>query len=390
MTQRAFNFNAGPAALPQDVLQTAAAEMLDYRGTGISVMEMSHRSAAFMQIIEGAETTLRRLLGLPDTYRVLFLQGGGTGQFAAVPMNLMRSGCADYVLTGAWSKKAFKEAQMYGTARAVATSEDSGFSRIPDLAAIAANLSPEAAYLYICQNETIHGIAYRELPDAGGVPLVADVSSCFLSEPMDVSRYGLIWAGAQKNVGPAGTTIVIVRDDLVTEDVWPGTPTVMRYKTMADAGSLYNTPPCWGIYICGLVFEWIEKTGGLEAMGARNRAKADLLYGLLDTSELFHGYAEPASRSIMNVTFTTGSAEGDAAFVAAATKAGFVGIKGHRSLGGMRASIYNAVEPAAVQALADFMCAYEREQLGPVVGVPCACCGPDGVPGSSSSSSQSI
>lgn len=372
MTQRAFNFNAGPAALPQSVLQTAAAEMLDYRGTGISVMEMSHRSAAFKQIIEDAEATLRRLTGMPDTYRVLFLQSGGTGQFAAVPMNLMRTGTADYVLTGAWTKKAFKEAQMYGTPRVVASSEDAAFSYVPDCSNL--DVSPEASYVYICQNETIHGIAYRNgLPQTCGKPLVADASSCFLSEPLDVSRYGLVWAGAQKNVGPAGTTIVIVRDDLVGDDVWPGTPTVMRYKTMADAGSLYNTPPCWGIYICGLVFKWIEETGGLEAMGERNRAKAALLYGVLDESELFHGYARPDSRSIMNVTFTTGSAETDDAFVDAATKVGFVGVKGHRSLGGMRASIYNAVPLEAVQALADFMRSFERQQRG--ASVPgCSCC----------------
>ena len=360
--QRAFNFNAGPAALPEEVLRTAASEMLDYRGTGLSVMEMSHRSPAFKRVIETAEADLRDLLAVPDDYDVLFLQGGGTQQFAMVPMNLMHSGVADYIVTGAWSKKAFNEAKLYGAPHVVATGEGSSFTRIPDCSDLA--VSPEADYVYFCQNETIGGVQFHTLPNAKGKTLVADASSCFLSEPMDVSRYGLVWAGAQKNVGPAGTVIVIVRKDLVTEDVWPGTPTMLRYKTSADSGSLYNTPPCWGIYICGLVFKWIKGQGGLAGMAERNRRKAELLYSVIDASPLYKGYADPADRSFMNVTFTTGDAQGDAAFIDAATKAGFVGVKGHRSFGGMRASIYNAVPVEAVEALANFMVSYERGLAG--------------------------
>ena len=384
MAQRAYNFNAGPAALPEPVLQTAAAEMLDYRGTGISVMETSHRSAAFKTIIEEAENDLRDLLGIPANYKVLFMQGGGTQQFAMVPMNLMRTGCADYVLTGTWSKKAFKEAQMYGTAHAIASGEEAGFTALPDCANLA--VSPDASYVYICQNETIHGIQYRELPNTCGKPLVADVSSCFLAEPMDVSAYGLIWGGAQKNIGPAGVTIAIVREDLISDEVFPGTPTMLRYKTFADSGSLHNTPPCWGIYMCGLVFKWIKETGGLAAMGERNREKAQLLYNAIDESSLFRGFARVQDRSIMNVTFTTGSDEGDAAFVKAATEAGFVGLKGHRSLGGLRASIYNAVPRASVEALANFMRTYESQATS-----SCSCsCSSSSASSSSSSSSQSI
>ena len=356
---RALNFNAGPAALPQEVLATAASEMLDWHGTGLSVMEMSHRSSAFKQIIDSAEASLRSLLGVPDNYKVLFVQGGGTTQFASVPMNLMHTGTADYVVTGTWSKKAFNEAKLYGTPRVLATSEDRAFSYIPDCSGLVP--SAEASYVYICENETIGGIEWNEakLPQTGDVPLVSDVSSCFLSRPMDVSRYGLIWGGAQKNVGPAGVTIVIVRDDLVREDVHPATPTILRYKTMADSGSMYNTPPCWGIYICGLVFDWIARQGGLDAMEARNAAKAKVLYDVLDASKLFRGIASPESRSQMNVTFTCGDADKDDAFVKAATEAGFVGVKGHRSVGGMRASIYNAVPQENVEALAKFMRDYE-------------------------------
>ena len=286
-------------------------------------------------------------------------QGGGTPQFASVPMNLMHTGTADYVVTGTWSKKAFNEAKLYGTHRALATSEDRAFSYIPDCSGLVP--SADASYVYICENETIGGIEWNEakLPQTGDVPLVSDVSSCFLSRPMDVSRYGLIWGGAQKNVGPAGVTIVIVRDDLVREDVYPATPTILRYKTMADSGSMYNTPPCWGIYICGLVFDWIARPGGLDAMEARNAAKAKVLYDVLDASKLFRGIASPESRSQMNVTFTCGDADKDAAFVKAATEAGFVGVKGHRSVGGMRASIYNAVPQENVEALAKFMRDYE-------------------------------
>ena len=357
--QRAFNFNAGPAALPQDVLRQAAAEMLDYRGCGISVMEMSHRSAQFRQIIEDAERDLRELLSVPQGYHVLFTQGGGSLQFAAVPMNLMRHGAASYVVSGTWSKKAHAEARRYGRADVAATSADAAFSHIPDCSSL--EVAADADYVYICQNETIGGIAFRELSDTGGKPLVADVSSCFLSEPLDVGRYGLLFAGAQKNVGPAGVTVVIVRDDLVGEDVHPATPTVMRYGVLADAGSLYNTPPCWGIYICGLVFAWLKEHGGLAAAAERNRAKAALLYDVLDRSDLFRGVARPDSRSIMNVTFTTGSPELDAAFVEASVEAGFVGLKGHRSVGGMRASLYNAVPLEAVEALVAFMERFEGE-----------------------------
>lgn len=385
--QRAFNFNAGPAALPETVLRTAAEEMLDYRGCGLSVMEMSHRSPAFKRIIEEAEADVRELLNIPDNYRVLFTQGGGTSQFAAVPMNLMHSGVADYIVTGTWSKKAFAEAQMYGTPRMAATGAANGFTSIPDCRDLA--VSPEADYVYICQNETIGGIQFRELPNTCGKPLVADVSSCFLSEPMDVSRYGLIWAGAQKNVGPAGCTIVIVRDDLVTADVWPGTPTIMRYKTLADSGSMYNTPPCWAIYVCGLVFKWIKELGGLDAVGERNRAKAHALYDVIDTSSLYKGTADPSSRSIMNVTFSTGSPELDAAFVAAAAEAGFVGVKGHRSVGGMRASIYNAVPLEAVSALADFMVEFEEAHARKAACLDSACAEQAVSPASSSSCSSS-
>ena len=356
--QRAFNFNAGPAALPEPVLRTAAAQMLDYQGTGISVMEMSHRSKAFLQIIEDAENRLRDLLAIPSNYHVFFMQGGGTGQFAAVPMNLMVTGSADYVLTGTWSKKAYKEAQMYGEARVAATSEGANFTALPAVQDI--HVSSDASYLYICQNETIGGIAWHELPHTQGKPLVADLSSCFLAEPTDVSRYGLIWAGAQKNVGPAGVTIVIAHDDLISEPAFDATPTIMNYQTMVESKSLYNTPPCWPIYICGLVFQWIEEQGGLVAMGERNRAKAALLYDCIDSSELYRGTARPDARSIMNVTFSTGNPELDAAFVAASTEAGFVGLKGHRSVGGMRASLYNAVPHEAVEALVAFMRDFEK------------------------------
>lgn len=356
---RAYNFNAGPAALPQPVLERAASEMLDYRGTGLSVMEMSHRSKAFQQIIDDAENRLRNLMSIPSNYRVLFVQGGGTGQFASVPMNLMTTGSADYVLTGTWSKKAYQEAQRYGEPRIAATGEATGFTAIPDAASI--EVSPNASYLYLCQNETIGGIAWQQLPNTQGKPLIADVSSCFLSEPVDINRYGLMWAGAQKNVGPAGVTIVIIRDDLVAEPAFAATPTIMRYDTMVNSKSLYNTPPCWGIYMCGLVFEWIEEQGGLDAMGKSNRAKAQLLYDCIDRSSLYRGMADPACRSIMNVTFSTGNPDTDAAFIAASADAGFVGLKGHRSAGGMRASIYNAVPLEAVQALVSFMERFESE-----------------------------
>lgn len=355
---RVYNFSAGPAVLPEEVLREAAAEMLDYQGTGMSVMEMSHRSAAFKGIIETAEADLRELMGIPDNYKVLFLQGGATQQFAAIPMNLMLHGKADYIVSGSWSKKAYKEAALFGDARLVASSEDENFSYIPNVDEL--TFDPEADYVYICENETIYGTHYHKLPDTGDVSLVADVSSCFLSEPMDVSKYGLIYGGVQKNVGPAGVTIVIIRDDLVSEPL-PGTPTMLRYDTHVDAKSLYNTPPAYGIYMCGKVFQWLKAQGGLEAMKERNVEKAQLLYDFLDQSALFKGTARKEDRSIMNVPFVTGSDELDAKFVAEAKKVGIESIKGHRSVGGMRASIYNAMPREGVEALVKFMGEFERE-----------------------------
>ena len=355
---RVYNFSAGPAVLPEEVLRQAAAEMLDYDGTGMSVMEMSHRSKPFAGIIEAAEADLRELLAIPDNYQVLFLQGGATQQFAAIPMNLMQSKVADYIVSGSWSKKAWKEAKLYGDARCVASSEDGNFSYVPDVDAL--ELSPDADYVYICQNETIYGTRYPKLPDTGDVPLVSDVSSMFLSEPMDVSRYGLIYGGVQKNIGPAGVVIVIVRDDLVREDVLPFTPSIMRYSTQVAAKSLSNTPPAYGIYICGLVFKWLKAQGGLAAMKQRNEEKAAILYDYLDQSKLFKGTAAVADRSLMNVPFVTGSDELDALFVAEAKSHGIESIKGHRSVGGMRASIYNAMPKAGVEALVAFMAEFEK------------------------------
>lgn len=356
---RVYNFSAGPAVLPEEVLKQAADEMLDYRGTGMSVMEMSHRSKPFAGIIEAAEQDLRDLMGIPDNYRVLFLQGGATQQFAAIPMNLMRNKKADYIVSGSWSKKAWKEAKLYGDARCVASSEDGNFSYVPDVDAI--EFDPEADYVYICQNETIYGTRYPKLPDTHGIPLASDVSSMFLSEPMNVSDYGIIYGGVQKNIGPAGVVIVIVRDDLIREDVMPFTPTIMRYKTQADAGSLSNTPPAYGIYICGLVFKWLKEMGGLEVMAQRNCDKARLLYDFLDQSKLFTATARKEDRSLMNVPFVTGDADLDAKFIAEAKGAGLESVKGHRSVGGMRASIYNAMPKAGVEALVAFMDKFERE-----------------------------
>ena len=357
---RVYNFSAGPAVLPESVLEQAAAEMLDYQGTGMSVMEMSHRSKPFQNIIDTAEADLRDLMGIPENYKVLFLQGGATTQFAAIPMNLMKAegGVADYIVSGSWSKKAFKEAKMYGTANCLASSEDETFSYVPDVDAI--EVSPNADYLYICQNETIYGTVYHKLPETGDVPLVADVSSCFLSEPIDVSKYGVIYGGVQKNVGPAGLAIVIAREDLIREDVLPFTPTLLRWKTMADAGSLYNTPACYTIYICCLVFKWLKKQGGLEGIGKRNHEKAALLYDFLDQSKLFKGTARKEDRSIMNVPFITGDADMDAKFIAEAADHNIANIKGHRSVGGMRASIYNAMPREGVEALVAFMDEFEK------------------------------
>lgn len=355
---RVYNFSAGPAVLPEEVLRTAAAEMLDYHGCGMSVMEMSHRSKDFQAIIDTAEADFRELLGVPENYKVLFLQGGGNTQFAMVPMNLMRHGVADYIVTGQWAKKAAKEAEMYGKVNVVANSADKTFSYIPDLQNL--DIDDDADYVYICQNNTIYGTTIRELPNTKGKDLVSDVSSMFLSEPMDVSKYGVLWGGVQKNVGPAGVTIVVIRDDLIREDVLPGTPTMLRYKTHADAKSLYNTPPCYNIYICGLVFKWLKEMGGLNVMKERNEQKAKILYDYLDQSAMFRGTVAPKDRSLMNIPFVTGDADLDAKFIAEASAAGFKNLKGHRTVGGMRASLYNAMPQEGVVKLVEFMDAFEK------------------------------
>ena len=356
---RVYNFSAGPAVLPEAVLKEAAAEMLDYRGTGMSVMEMSHRSKSYDDIIKAAESDLRNLLQIPDNYRVLFMQGGASQQFAMVPMNLMKNRVADYIITGQWAKKAHKEAGMYGQANAVASSADKTFSYIPDCSDLP--ISENADYVYICENNTIYGTKFWTLPNTKGKDLVADQSSCFLSEPVDVTKYGLIFAGAQKNVGPAGTVIAIIRGDLIREDVLDGTPTMLRYKTHADAGSLYNTPPTYGIYICGKVFKWLKEMGGLEEMKKRNEKNPKLLYDFLDQSRLFKGTVEKKDRSLMNVPFITGNEEMDALFVKESKAAGLENLKGHRTVGGMRASIYNAMPMEGVEKLVAFMDEFEKK-----------------------------
>ena len=358
---RVYNFSAGPAVLPEEVLREAAEEMLDYNGIGMSVMEMSHRSKAFQEIIDTAEADLRELMEIPDDYAVLFLQGGASQQFAAVPMNLMKNKEADYIVTGQWAKKAAEEAKKYGKVNIVASSADKTFSYIPDCKDLP--ISENADYVYICENNTIYGTKYKELPDTKGKLLVADVSSCFLSEPVDVTRYGVIYGGVQKNIGPAGTVVVIIRKDLITDDVLPGTPTMLNYKTHADAGSLYNTPPAYGIYICGKVFKWIKKQGGLAVMKEHNVKKAKILYDYLDQSKMFSGTVEPKDRSLMNVPFVTGDEELDARFIKESKEAGFENLKGHRTVGGMRASIYNAMPIEGVQALVEFMKKFEEENL---------------------------
>ena len=358
---RVYNFSAGPAVLPEEVLNEAAAEMLDYRGTGMSVMEMSHRSKSYETIIEDAESDLRDLLHIPENYKVLFLQGGGSTQFAMVPMNLMKNRVADYIITGQWAKKAHKEASIYGKANAIASSADKTFSYIPDCSDLP--VSEDADYVYICENNTIYGTKFWTLPNTKGKLLVADQSSCFLSEPVDVSKYGLIFAGAQKNVGPAGTVIVIIREDLITEDVLEGTPTMLRYKIHADAKSLYNTPPTYGIYMCGKVFKWLKAKGGLEEMKKINEEKAKILYDFLDESKLFKGTVVKKDRSIMNVPFITGNEELDALFVKESKAAGLENLKGHRTVGGMRASIYNAMPKAGVEKLVEFMPDFEKKHL---------------------------
>ncbi len=358
---RVYNFSAGPAVLPESVLKEAAAEMLDYNGTGMSVMEMSHRSKAYDDIIKTAEADLRELMNIPDNYKVLFLQGGASQQFAMIPMNLMKNKVADYIVTGQWAKKAYQEAAKYGKANKIASSEDKTFSYIPDCSDLP--ISEDADYVYICENNTIYGTKFKELPNTKGKDLVADVSSCFLSEPVDVSKYAIIYGGVQKNIGPAGVVIVIIREDLITDDVLEFTPTMLKYKTHADAASLYNTPPAYGIYICGKVFKWIKEMGGLEAMKERNEAKAKILYDFLDESKLFKGTVEKKDRSLMNVPFITGDADMDAKFVKEAKAAGFENLKGHRSVGGMRASIYNAMPEEGVKALVAFMKKFEEENL---------------------------
>ena len=356
---RVYNFSAGPAVLPEEVLREAADEMLDYQGTGMSVMEMSHRSGAFEGILNEAEQDLRDLMQIPENYKILFMQGGAHLQFAAIPMNLMKNRVADYIITGQWAKKAFKEAQIYGKANAIASSEDETFSYIPDCSDLP--VSPDADYVYICENNTIYGTKFHTLPNTKGKILVSDVSSCFLSEPVDVTKYGLLYGGVQKNIGPAGMAIVIIREDLITEDTLPYTPTYMKYKIHADANSLYNTPNSYCIYMCGKVFKWLKKQGGLEVMKARNEEKAAVLYDFLDSSRLFKGTVRREDRSLMNVPFVTGDKALDAKFVKEAEHAGLVNLKGHRSVGGMRASIYNAMPLEGVKALVEFMKKFEEE-----------------------------
>ncbi len=358
---RVYNFSAGPAVLPESVLKSAAEEMLNYNGTGMSVMEMSHRSKAYQEIIDTAEADLRELMNIPDNYKVLFLQGGASQQFAMIPMNLMKNKVADYIVTGQWAKKAYQEAAKYGKANKIASSEDKTFSYIPDCSDLP--ISEDADYVYICENNTIYGTKFKELPNTKGKLLVSDVSSCFLSEPVDVSKYGIIYGGVQKNIGPAGVVIVIIREDLITDDVPEYTPTMLQYKTHADAGSMYNTPPAYGIYICGKVFKWIKEMGGLEAMKEHNEAKAKILYDFLDESKLFKGTVVAKDRSLMNVPFVTGDADLDAKFVKEAKEAGLENLKGHRSVGGMRASIYNAMPKEGVEALVAFMKKFEEENL---------------------------
>ena len=357
--KRVYNFSAGPAVLPEAVLREIAEEMMDYRGTGMSVMEMSHRSKAFDEIIQDAEQDLRDLMKVPDNYKVLFLQGGAHLQFAAVPMNLMKNRVADYIVTGQWAKRAWEEAKQYGKANKIASSEDKTYSYIPDCSDLP--VSADADYVYICENNTIYGTKFHTLPDTKGKDLVADVSSCFLSEPVDVSKYAVMYGGVQKNIGPAGMVIALVRDDLITDDVLPGTPTIMKYKTQADAGSLYNTPNCFCIYACGKVFRWLKDMGGLEVMKQRNEEKAAILYEYLDSSRLFQGTVRKEDRSLMNVPFVTGDAGLDAKFVREAEASGLVNLKGHRSVGGMRARIFYCMPKEGVEALVTFMKKFEEE-----------------------------
>ncbi len=357
---RVFNFSAGPAVLPEEVLKIAQSELLEYKNTGMSVMEMSHRSKDFENILNEAKSDLTTLMNIPENYRILFLQGGGCTQFAMIPMNLMRNKVADYIITGSWSKKAAAEAKIYGQVNEIANSSDKNFSYIPDLTDL--NITENADYVYMCQNETIQGTTIRELPNTKGKILVADVSSMFLSEPVEVEKYGIIWGGVQKNVGPAGVTIVIIREDLIKDEVLPFTPTMLKYKTHSENNSLYNTPPCYNIYICGLVFKWLLKLGGISEMKKINEEKSKILYDFLDNSKLFHSTVpNKKDRSFMNVPFVTGNKDIDAEFISQSSKAGFKNLKGHRSVGGMRASIYNAMPIEGVKKLVDFMSKFEKE-----------------------------
>ena len=356
---RVYNFSAGPSMLPEPVLETVRDNLLNYNGTGMSVMEMSHRSKAYEKIIGEAEANLKELMGIPENYKILFVQGGATLQFAMIPMNLMRAGKADYIVTGAWSNKACSEAKKYGDINVVASSKDRNYCYIPDVSDLA--IDPDADYVYICENETIHGTTYKALPNTKGKILVADQSSMFLSKPVNVSDYGLIYGGVQKNVGPAGLSIVIIREDLIREDLPSFVPTYMSYKIHADNDSMYNTPNCWAIYVCGEVFKYLKGIGGLEEMNRRNEEKAKILYDFLDSSSMFKGTVDKEFRSLMNVPFVTESAELDAEVVAATKAAGFDNLKGHRSVGGLRASIYNAMPKEGVEALVDFLKDFEAK-----------------------------
>ena len=357
---RIYNFSAGPAMLPEEVLKEAAEEMLDYRGCGMSVMEMSHRSKVYQQIIDEAEADLRELVGIPDNYKVLFLQGGATLQFGMIPMNLMTvNKKADYINSGVWTKKAIQDAKFFGEVNVVASSEADGFKKVPDVKNI--KFDKDADYVYMCDNNTIYGTKFKEYPDTGDIPLICDMSSCFLSEPIDVKKFGMIYAGAQKNVGPAGVTIIIIREDLVARSAELKLPVYLRYAPHVENGSMYNTPPTYGIYICGKVFKWLLKTGGLKKRQELNEKKAKVLYDYLDSSSFYHPSVEKGSRSLMNVTFRTPSEELDAAFLEGAKKYKFTNLKGHRSTGGLRASIYNAMPIEGVEALVKYMKEFEEE-----------------------------
>ena len=358
--RKTFNFSAGPAVLPESVLQEAADEMLDYKGSGMSVMEISHRSALFQSIIDETEAALRTLMNIPNDYEVLFLQGGTSLQFAMIPMNFMRNRKADYIVTGYWAKKAYQEAKLYGEIHVAASSEDDNFSHIPDCSDL--DISPDSDYVYMCENSTIYGTKFHKRPDSKGKILINDISSCYLSEPMNVSDYDMLFGGIQKNLGPAGLVIAIIRKDLISETVLPGTPTMLRYKTHADKGSMYNTPPTYNIYIVGKVIKWIQSLGGLDKMKKINESKAALLYDYLDKSDMFCGLADKDSRSLMNITFRTGSEALDSAFVKAAGENGIISIKGHRAIGGIRASLYNAMPIEGVQHLVQFMEAFEKSE----------------------------